>query len=109
MMSAGKAEISRLNTVMDETAKVVQGLKTEIHKRKSQRTHTNFTRLVIPSSNDENCDDEVECPSCVVTEEQQLLLESEMDQLEAELKSEFEKLPLIFKVTIGSSFIDKQI
>ena len=35
MMSAGKTEISKLNTAMDETAKVVQELKVELSKRKS--------------------------------------------------------------------------
>nr|GEZ86127.1 RNA-directed DNA polymerase, eukaryota, reverse transcriptase zinc-binding domain protein [Tanacetum cinerariifolium] len=35
MMSAGKAEINRLNTAVDETAKVVQELKAEISQRKS--------------------------------------------------------------------------
>lgn len=109
MMSAGKAEISRLNTVMDETAKVVQELKTEISERKSYRklhvssskaegnTHSEKTGVkpiqsVIPKSNTENFD-EVERPSSVLTEEPQLE-ELEMDQLEAELESELQKLPL---------------
>ena len=35
MMSAGKAEIRKLNASMDETVKVVQELKTELSKRKS--------------------------------------------------------------------------
>ncbi|KAM7531761.1 hypothetical protein LguiB_035171 [Lonicera macranthoides] len=109
MMSAGKAEISRLNTVMDETAKVVQELKSEIAKRKSYRklhvlsskaegnTHSEkiggkSIQPVIPKSNTENFD-EVECPSSVLSEEPQLE-ELEMYQLEAELESELQKLPL---------------
>lgn len=115
LMSAGKSEISRLHTAMDETTKVVQELKTEIAKRKSSHndvlslraegnadpkqrqafstsTHqikhwkTDDIRLSgFPVSNDG------ECGSSVLTEEPQS--EVLMDQLEVELESELQKLP----------------
>ncbi|XP_059667669.1 uncharacterized protein LOC132313064 isoform X2 [Cornus florida] len=113
MMSAGKAEISRLNTAMDETARVVQELKTELSKRKSSHLRTEGIRhsnkirgkhaqTVVTKSSTKNGDDtevsglpsteEGEYASSVLTEEPppELL---EMDQLEAELESELQKLP----------------
>ncbi|KAL6987427.1 hypothetical protein U1Q18_013176 [Sarracenia purpurea var. burkii] len=116
MMSAGKAEISRLNTSMDETAKVVQELKSELSKRKSLRPSSSITEInTNPEKNEgtntrrvsqssiENRDyvqdsgllvtEEGECGSSVLTEEpQQEVLD--MDRLEAELEYELQKLPL---------------
>ncbi|KAH7867204.1 hypothetical protein Vadar_030401 [Vaccinium darrowii] len=118
MMSTGKAEIGRLNTAMDETAKVVQELKTELHKRKSSRglqfssstTETpakldlvsgRNTNPVIQSSS-ENGDNVQDSgflltkgggsASSVLTEEPQQEV-VELDRLEAELESELQKLP----------------
>ncbi|XP_028079490.1 uncharacterized protein LOC114281247 isoform X2 [Camellia sinensis] len=117
MMSAGKAEISRLNTAVDETTKVVQELKTEFSRRKSSRNlqvSSSKTEIStspyktrgkhtepIPQSSTENRDnvqdsgvfvtEDGECASSVLTEEpQQEVLE--MDRLEAELESELQKL-----------------
>lgn len=121
MMSAGKVEISKLNTTMDETAKVVQELKSELHRRKSSRSvlvHTsaneetenlekissNKTQPVLFKSRSGNQDlndqkvlglpliDDGECTSSVLTEEQDTEV-LEMDKLEAELESELQKLP----------------
>ncbi|KAA8518788.1 hypothetical protein F0562_016438 [Nyssa sinensis] len=110
MMSAGKTEISRLNTAMDETVKVVQELKTELSKRKSSHNlhASNFeaggkhTQKVLSKSSTENRGDvevsafplteEGECASSVITEEP-LPEVLEIDQLEAELESELQKLP----------------
>ncbi|THG12053.1 hypothetical protein TEA_017426 [Camellia sinensis var. sinensis] len=117
MMSAGKAEISRLNTVVDETTKVVQELKIEFSRRKSSRNlqvSSSKTEIStspyktrgkhtepIPRSSTENRDnvqdsgvfvtEEGECTSSVLAEEpQQEVLE--IDLLEAELESELQKL-----------------
>ncbi|CAL5373484.1 unnamed protein product [Camellia sinensis] len=117
MMSAGKAEISRLNTAVDETTKVVQELKIEFSRRKSSRNlqvSSSKTEIStspyktrgkhtepIPQSSTENRDnvqdsgvfvtEEGESTSSVLTEEpQQEVLE--MDLLEAELESELQKL-----------------
>ncbi|KAJ9181609.1 hypothetical protein P3X46_009724 [Hevea brasiliensis] len=111
MMSAGKAEISKLSHAMDKTSKIVQELRTDLYKRKTAQVAASTKDLI--SKNDliyyrsgtgHNNDpkdvkvsgipmiDDVECPSSVLTEEpepQQL----EMDQLEAELASELQKLP----------------
>lgn len=121
MMSSGKAEIHKLNTSMDETAKVVQELKTELYKRKSLRDlqASSFSREAdtsrkkiggkrsgrsLAKSSTRNQDlnvvnisslpviDDGEYASSVLTEEpwSEVL---EIDQLEAELKSELQKLP----------------
>lgn len=121
MMSAGKAEISKLNTAMDETAKVVQELKSELKRRKSSRNvqvlctanevTENSVKIsdkhavqVLIKSRTANRDlndpkvlgfplvDDGECTSSVLTEEQDAEV-VEMDQLEAELESELQKLP----------------
>ncbi|GMP32105.1 hypothetical protein CsSME_00006015 [Camellia sinensis var. sinensis] len=117
MMSAGKAEISRLNTAVDETTKVVQELKIEFSRRKSSRNlqvSSSKTEIStspyktrgkhtepIPQSSTENRDnvqdsgvfvtEEGESTSSVLTEgpQQEVL---EMDLLEAELESELQKL-----------------
>ncbi|WCJ34557.1 hypothetical protein M5689_015860 [Euphorbia peplus] len=94
MMSAGKAEISKLSTAMDETSKVVQELKTELYKRKSSQMDAgsnNLSRNSIKVSGI-SINDDVECPSSVLTEEPEPQL-LEMDQLEAELATELQKLP----------------
>ncbi|KAI5664580.1 hypothetical protein M9H77_23903 [Catharanthus roseus] len=72
MMSAVKAEISKLNNAMDETCKIVQELKAELSRRKT------------------TCS--CQCSTSVVTEKQQPEA-FEMDQLEAELETELQKLP----------------
>ncbi|KAK9289972.1 hypothetical protein L1049_008134 [Liquidambar formosana] len=121
MMSAGKAEISKLNASMDETAKVVQDLKCELYKRKSsrnlqfsssasevtttpKRNKGMHSQPALTKSSPENRDpnnikvsgfsvtDDGECASSVLTEEPEPEL-LEMDQLEAELESELQKLP----------------
>ncbi|KAH9735349.1 hypothetical protein WN944_003742 [Citrus x changshan-huyou] len=121
MMSASKVEISKLNTTMDETAKVVQELKSELHRRKSSRSvlvHTsaneetenlekissNKTQPVLFKSRSGNRDlndqkvlglpliDDGECTSSVLTEERDTEV-LEMNKLEAELESELQKLP----------------
>ncbi|GAV68867.1 hypothetical protein CFOL_v3_12370 [Cephalotus follicularis] len=115
IMSTGKAEISKLNLAMDETAKVVQELKAELYKRKLSR------KIQVSSSLDEvaanpnefsselchltviksstklsapHITDDGECSSSVLTEEPEpepgVL---EIAQLEAELESELQKLP----------------
>lgn len=109
MMAAGKAELSKLNVAMDETSKVVQELKGQLCKTKSFDTSQNATSLrseTIESnkvrdkhtqlrnnkSSKENKDDNGEYPSSVLTEEPEPEL-LEMDQLEAELEFELQKLP----------------
>lgn len=121
MMSAGKTEIRKLNTSMDETAKVVQELKTELSKRKSssnmqvssfssevdtspkkirgKNTGQMFARSSTGNQdpNDINISslpliDDAESASSVLTEEPRPEV-LEMDQLEAELESELQKLP----------------
>ncbi|KAG8376525.1 hypothetical protein BUALT_Bualt09G0072500 [Buddleja alternifolia] len=118
MMSTGKAEISRLNCAMDETAKVVHELKAEISRRKSshnvnvlaeneaeankkyiERSY-NGPLFTKPSAKSKDkiktlgpaLSEEGECSSSVLTEEQQPEV-LEMDQLEAELECELQKLP----------------
>ena len=57
MMSAGKAEIKKLNSAMDETTKVVLELKTEICKRKSSCNlqASNSVNEVATSSKNFSC------------------------------------------------------
>ncbi|XP_016647497.1 PREDICTED: protein POLAR LOCALIZATION DURING ASYMMETRIC DIVISION AND REDISTRIBUTION [Prunus mume] len=122
MMSAGKAEINKLNTAMDETARIVHELKSELHKRKSpqklqasgsasedsmndQTTSYKLTHPGLNKSSSENRGpndmrissfpvSDGECASSVLTEEQEPEPEvMDMDQLEAELESELQKLP----------------
>ncbi|KAL5809452.1 hypothetical protein ACOSQ3_030143 [Xanthoceras sorbifolium] len=116
MMSAGKSEISKLSTAMDETAKVVHELKSELHRRKSSYSLQDFssgnaeklsgkqTQQVLIKSRNGNGDlndnkvfgfpqvDEGEYESSVLTEERDPEV-LELDQLEAELESELQKLP----------------
>ncbi|XAR69048.1 hypothetical protein NMG60_11000501 [Bertholletia excelsa] len=117
MMSAGKTEISRLNLAMDETAKAVQELKTELYRRKSSLTmqisspktkiNSNTRRVGgkntenMPQSGTENRDmvldsgfletEECEYATSILTEEPQPEV-LEIDRLEAELESELQKL-----------------
>ncbi|KAK4833533.1 hypothetical protein QYF36_006801 [Acer negundo] len=124
MMSAGKAEISKLNTTMDETAKVVQELKSELRKRKSSHSLQDFTSAntekisgketeqVLIKSRNGNGDfidnkvfgfprvDDGEYESSVLTEEQDPEVR-EMDQLEAEFESELQKLPWYTAEALG--------
>ncbi|XP_065857446.1 uncharacterized protein [Euphorbia lathyris] len=114
MMSAGKAEISKLSTTMDETSKVVQELKTELYKRKSSQMDSGSKKLI---KNDQpllykdtkvsgiSVTDDVECPSSVLTDEPEPPL-LEMDQLEAELATELQKLPWSDTNTFGHERIE---
>ncbi|XP_015578468.2 uncharacterized protein LOC8283812 [Ricinus communis] len=110
MMSAGKSEISKLSNAMDETSKVVQELRTELYKRKSARSEGisfKHNQQMVNGSGTEDRDpkdikvDDIECPSSVLTEEPdpQVL---NMDQLEAELASELQKLPWSDTETSGN-------
>ncbi|PSR98185.1 Kinesin-like protein [Actinidia chinensis var. chinensis] len=118
MMSAGKTEISKLNTAMDETAKVVQELKVELSKRKSSHNRqlsvskteviTNLEKFrgkniqPVAQPSTENRDnvqesgllvtEDGECASSILTEEphQEAF---DIESLEAELESELLKLP----------------
>ncbi|KAL0426391.1 UNVERIFIED_CONTAM: hypothetical protein Slati_2813900 [Sesamum latifolium] len=120
MMSAGKAEISRLNCAMDETAKIVQELKAEITSRKTaslagNEAETNkrqteggplFTKPDIKSKYKikafgPSLMEEGECAINVLTAEQRPEV-LEMDQLEAELESELQKLPWCATTSSGS-------
>ncbi|XP_031396518.1 uncharacterized protein LOC116207624 [Punica granatum] len=120
MMSTGKAEISRLNTAMDETAKVVKELKTELHRRRSSQNtqylssakgsygssrrpagkHSQLANKLRTENTEPNdtqmfplpAVDDGEYASSVLTEEPEQEV-MEMNQLEAELESELEKLP----------------
>ncbi|KAG8648601.1 protein POLAR-like 1 [Manihot esculenta] len=111
MMSAEKAEISELSNAMDETAKTVKELRTELYKRRSAKVaaiskdlssnnELEFYRAGIGHNNDPKVIkvsgipmiDDVECPRSGLTEEPEPQL-LEMDQLEAELASELQKLP----------------
>ncbi|MCD7462811.1 hypothetical protein HAX54_049394 [Datura stramonium] len=116
MMSAGKSEINRLNTTMDETAKAVEELKAELSRRKvAHDPRASKNKAEVDEKNDRKCSiraiaessnenrniyraldlqvaEEGECASSVVTEEAQPEV-MEMDQLEAELESELQKLP----------------
>lgn len=119
MMSAGKAEISKLSTAMDETSKTIHELRTELYKRKSTQLATssenisteqmqlvvNRISMVDRAPNDMKlCGltmaDDVECPSSVLTEEPEPAV-LEMDQLEAEFESELQKLPWSSTETSG--------
>ncbi|XP_071728512.1 uncharacterized protein [Rutidosis leptorrhynchoides] len=111
MMSTGKAEIDKLNTTVDETAKMVQELKSEICKMKSLcdskiERIANVKRSGIKSgqSSFKNGDfvedhglllmsDEGGYASSILTEDPHRDV-AEMDQLEAELESELLKLQL---------------
>jgi len=118
MMSAGKAEINKLNETMNETAKLVQELKSEVHKRKSScdlqnldsvgngvrnsskirgrnvAMHNNTNselRDTDPKNSSPAVNDCGECGSSALTEEPEPQV-LEMDQLEAELEFELQKL-----------------
>ncbi|XP_042482026.1 uncharacterized protein LOC122062448 [Macadamia integrifolia] len=122
MVSAGKAEINKLNTTVHETAKAVQELQNELHQRKSYRAAQNsnckskvdanprnisshmLQQQVISNSDAKQEDsnypedlgvqvtDDVDCVSCVLTEEPEPEA-LKMDQLEAELEFELQKIP----------------
>ena len=118
MISAGKAEINKLNSAMNETTKVIQELKTELCTRKpscnvqasnsanevatsSKKFSGKNTQLLLDNYRDHNeikvCSlpviDDGEYASSVLTEEPELEPEVvDMDQLEAELESELQKL-----------------
>lgn len=115
MISTGKAEFSKLNAAMNETAKVVDELKAELHKRKSSQnlqvsgcaSEAMLTRHTTSYKNDHPDHktgpndvksfssplmNDVECASSVLTEEPAPGMQ-EMDQLEAELEFELQKLP----------------
>ncbi|TKY52900.1 hypothetical protein E2542_SST24422 [Spatholobus suberectus] len=118
MMSAGKAEINKLNKTMNETAKLVQELKSELNRRKSSRALQNLDSVGNDVTNSckisgrnevmlKNTDSELrdpgviiwspgvndcgECGSSALTEEPEPQV-LEMVQLEAELEFELQKL-----------------
>ncbi|KAH1101414.1 hypothetical protein GLYMA_13G137900v4 [Glycine max] len=118
MMSAGKAEINKLNKTMDETAKLVQELKSELNRRKSSHALqildsvgngvknsckiSGRNEVMLKNTNIELRDVDVkicspcvndcgECGSSALTEEPEPQV-LEMDQLEAELEFELQKL-----------------
>lgn len=119
MMSAGKAEINKLNEAMVETTKAVEELKSELRRRKSSRTQqildivTNIDmnsrkingkheELILKKTNSQVRDtdfnnltyrisDDGECGSSGLTEEPDGRV-PEMDQLQAELEFELQKL-----------------
>ncbi|KAG8500915.1 hypothetical protein CXB51_003006 [Gossypium anomalum] len=135
MMSAGRAEIDKLNSAMDETAKVVQELKTTLCKRKSscnlqasssaseaaassKKFSGKNSQLLLGKSGTGTRDhyetkvcslpviDDGEYASSVLTEEPEPELEVvEMDQLEAELELELQKLSEVYFSTTFTSFI----
>lgn len=117
MMSAGKADISKLSCTIDETAKAVNELKSELNKQKSvpchQQMNSDDTRnkvdtVQMPMAGQANIESftlrhpidmktichlaDSDYASSVLTEEQQHE-GAEMDQLVAELESELKKLP----------------
>lgn len=121
MMSAGKGEINRLNSAMDETAKAVQELKAELLRRKTSLNmhsssseaeavyNANNSRGILFNSalntelyNVQSFDPyekfEDVCMRDNLMEEQPDVLE--MDQLEVDFVSELEKLP--YSATEGS-------
>lgn len=118
MMSAGKAEINKLSSTIHETAEAVHKLQSELNKQKSTACDQ-----ILSSDGTTNAINTVQKPvaeqvpmdecsvrkypiemkvtshlsdsdyaSSVLTEEQQRE-GTEMDQLEAELESELQKLP----------------
>ncbi|KAK7355723.1 hypothetical protein VNO80_14983 [Phaseolus coccineus] len=118
MMSAGKAEINKLSKTMNETAKLVQELKSEVNKRKSScdlqnldsvgnsvRNSSKIRGRNVAMHNNTNSElrdadlkiwspavkDCGECGSSALTEEPEPQV-LEMDQLEAELEFELQKL-----------------
>ncbi|KAD5508582.1 hypothetical protein E3N88_16285 [Mikania micrantha] len=111
MVSAGKAEIERLNKAVDETAKVVHELKTEISKRKLlcdskiektvniKQDQSIFVKSDMGSDDNEAygfpVTDEGEYASSILTEEPHRDV-VEMEQLEAELESELLKLQVTY-------------
>ncbi|KAK7345593.1 hypothetical protein VNO77_16199 [Canavalia gladiata] len=113
MMSAGKAEINKLNKTMDETVKLLQELKSEHNRRKLSCAPQNFDSVGNCKANDRHevmlnktnselrhtgvkiwspgVNDSGECGSSALTEEPEPQ-GYEMDQLEAELELELQKL-----------------
>lgn len=109
MMSAGKSEISKLNKTLDETAKVVQELNSELHRRKSSHMRKvsdsiDGNEVMLRKTSSEVRDtgarisslpaasDGGECGSSALTEESGQPV-PEIEQLEAELELELQKLP----------------
>ncbi|KAG8648500.1 hypothetical protein MANES_08G004103v8 [Manihot esculenta] len=97
MMSAGKAEISKLSNAMDDKRRLAKVAASS--KELSSNNELEFYRAGTGHNNDPKAIkvsgipmiDDVECPSSVLTEEPEPQL-LEMDQLEAELASELQKL-----------------
>ncbi|KAL6507938.1 hypothetical protein OROGR_024133 [Orobanche gracilis] len=112
MMSAGNAEISRLNCAMGETVKTVQELKAEVTRRKisvnENEIETNKKYLEISCNNPSFAEvdgksknnlilssaliEEGEYASGRILQEDQQPEVLEMDRLEAEFESELQKL-----------------
>ena len=118
-MMAGKAEISELTETMNETAKIVEEIKFELGRRKSSCAHQIMDsggnigmesckmcgrndEIMLKKTDNELRDTDVktcglpvsedgECGSSALTEEPDIQV-LEMDQLEAELELELQKL-----------------
>ncbi|KAJ1398479.1 hypothetical protein SESBI_31079 [Sesbania bispinosa] len=96
MMSAGKAEINKLTKTTDETAKLVQELKSEFNRRKSLCDHQALDSAGNIDMNSHKMSDRHEVMLKKTnnelrdTEPEPQVLE--MDQLEAELEFELQKL-----------------
>ncbi|OVA18125.1 hypothetical protein BVC80_1835g538 [Macleaya cordata] len=121
MVSAGKAEMNKMNDAIEETTKVINNLKSELHKRKLSRNVQNMgcknridrcpeetvgenkkrplTKSCIEGASLDDTQvfglsttDDGDCASSILTEESELEV-LEIDQLEAELASELLKIP----------------
>ncbi|CAN0881317.1 hypothetical protein LINGRAHAP2_LOCUS14166, partial [Linum grandiflorum] len=112
MMSAGQVEIHKLSAAMEETSKVVNELKSELDKKKfsqvaacrqlvGEPVGNGTSSGVSGSSNTKSSGlsmvEDAECPSSILTGEPDMSV-LEIDQLEAELESELQKLPLTANV-----------
>uniref|UniRef100_A0A2C9VXV8 Uncharacterized protein n=1 Tax=Manihot esculenta TaxID=3983 RepID=A0A2C9VXV8_MANES len=127
MMSAEKAEISELSNAMDETAKTVKELRTELYKRRSVKVaaiskdlssnnELEFYRAGTGHNNDPKVIkaygipmiDDVECPRSGLIEEPEPQL-LEMDQPKAELAFELQKLLWSYPEASGHEGVEPNI
>ncbi|KAI4364266.1 hypothetical protein MLD38_020382 [Melastoma candidum] len=82
MMSAEKSEIRKLNTAVDETAKVVKELKTELYSRKLSQFFSGEETKVLDVTSSKKSQKTVRNVD-----------DGKVSELEAELESELQKLP----------------